>query len=89
MNPQFPIPVSFIMGEDDWVRYCDEDKGQDCVNARLANHDESIPKHERGYYHFCPTSGHNMQMDNPQALSNLIINELLGDDLPVLQHWKY
>ena len=65
MNPEFSIPVSFIMGENDWVRHCDEDKGKDCVNARIANHDESVPNHLRGNYLSCPSSGHNMQMDNP------------------------
>ena len=59
-NPEFPIPVSFIMGDNDWVRFCDEDKGQECVEARVANHDDAVPKHMKGNYHFCPSSGHNM-----------------------------
>ena len=84
-NPDFPIPVSFIMGDSDWVRYLDEDYGQVCVDSRNDNKNKDIPFHLRGQYVFCPASGHNMHMDNPEAFSNLLINLLLGQDLPILE----
>ena len=82
-DPNFPIPVSFVMGDNDWVRFADEDYGQICVEARLANKEEKIP-HLRGNYTFCPGAGHQMHMDNPLGFSNILVNELLGKDLPVL-----
>lgn len=53
-NPNFPIPVSFIMGSEDWVRYLDEDYGQVCVDARQANKDSKLAVNQRGEYIFCP-----------------------------------
>ena len=77
-NPDLPIPVSFIMGDNDWVRYLDEDYGQICVDSRHENKREDIPAHLKGQYVFCPSSGHNMHMDNPVEFSNLLINMCLG-----------
>ena len=34
--------------------------------------------------HIIPESDHNMHYDNPMALVNTIINDLLGDNLPIL-----
>ena len=31
-SPNFPIPVSFYYGDDDWVKFVDEEWGQKCVN---------------------------------------------------------
>lgn len=25
LNPDFPVPISFILGDRDWVTYCDYD----------------------------------------------------------------
>ena len=36
-DPKLEFPVSFIMGDQDWVRHCDEDFGQLCVDARNAH----------------------------------------------------
>ena len=88
-NKKFPIPVSFIMGQEDWVRYLDEDYGQTCVNAREINKDTTLPNNQRGNYIFCPKSGHQMHMDNPIAFTNIIINELVNKELPVLIPSEY
>lgn len=29
-------------------------------------------------FHLVPNSNHNMQMDNPEAMVNIIVNDLLG-----------
>lgn len=75
-SPDFPIPVSFIYGSDDWTRVVDQDFGKEIV----ANNKQA----GQCKFSLCPDSDHNMHMDNPQALANLILNTLLDMDLPVL-----
>ena len=79
-NPDFPIPISFVMGRDDWVRYSDEDFGENVVGARKGNYDQSLSYHEKGHYHICPGAGHNMHMDNPNTFADIIIKDLLGQN---------
>ena len=38
--------------------------------------------------HFIPTSDHAMQMENPQALANTIINDIYDKNLEVKQNPK-
>ena len=76
-NPDFPIPISFIYGENDWTRITDSDFGKKCVEVNCIKH----PGESK--FHLVPNSGHNMHMDNPQALTNLILNDILGLELPV------
>ena len=33
-DPNFPIPVSIVMGANDWVRKCDDDYGRICIEGR-------------------------------------------------------
>jgi len=82
-NPNFPIPVSFFYGSRDWVRNIDQDFAQNCVAANQEKFPDSSKFIE------IPDSDHNMHMDNPQALCNAIINELLGGSLPVLAADEY
>lgn len=77
------------MGDNDWVRYCDEDFGKECVEAHKINGDPCLESHQKSNYLYCPTSGHNLQMDNPRGIAYLIINELLGYDLPIKKSWEY
>jgi hypothetical protein len=39
--------------------------------------------------HIVPDSDHNMHQDNPLALANIIINDLLKESLPVLNFKQY
>lgn len=32
-NPEFPIPVSFIYGDNDWTRVVDQDFCKVCIQA--------------------------------------------------------
>ena len=41
-------------------------------------------KFETSKFYEVPDSDHNMHMDNPDALASLMINDLLGENLPVL-----
>ena len=84
-NPNFPIPVSIVMGDRDWMRKCDDDYGKICVEARLENHNPDLKFEEKGHFYICPTSGHNLHMDNPIATTNIIINDIFGEDEEVLQ----
>jgi len=74
-NPNFPIPVGFIYGDNDWVTNCELDAPQ-----RVA---EANPDKAKSHALICPGAGHNLHMDNPIGLSNMIINELLGENRPV------
>ena len=63
-NPDFPIPVSFIMGDVDWVRFADEDYGKVCIEANLINKNPDLKYNDRGNYSILPSSGHQLHMDN-------------------------
>lgn len=71
---KFPIPISFIYGDQDWVLEVDEDAGQKCVfeNQKLHGKDKSR-------YHTCSMAGHNMHMDNPDELVQIIANDVYTD----------
>jgi len=74
-DPEFPIPIAFAYGENDWTRVVDQDYAKVCVEAN---------KFEDSKFFEVPNSDHNMHMDNPQALSHIIINFCLDKNLPVL-----
>lgn len=60
-------------------KFCDHN-----YNDLRISENQNIQEHWQGSrVHVVPTSDHNMQMDNPKALANLIINDIYGDDLPV------
>jgi pimeloyl-ACP methyl ester carboxylesterase len=61
---KFPIPVSFIYGELDWVRVIEEDGPKNVVEAN-PNKGSKI--------HVIKNSDHNIQMENPDDLSQAII----------------
>ena len=69
-NPEFPIGVSFIYGQGDWMRLCDDDFGKICIDAQ--------DPEKGGKMYICPNSGHNLQTDNPVGLANLLAHDLLG-----------
>jgi pimeloyl-ACP methyl ester carboxylesterase len=70
----FPIPVSFIYGDLDWVKRV-EKEGPDEVIAANPN--------AASKYYLIPDSDHNLHMDQPLAFANCIINDLLGENLEV------
>ena len=70
----FPIPVSFIYGDADWVKRVEKEGPQEVVDAN--------PNVGSKLY-VIPDSDHNLQMDNPLAFANCIINDILGEDLVI------
>lgn len=76
-NPNFPLDIGFIYGEKhlDWVRNMDDDFAEKVVECRnRINPGQSS-------FNICPDSGHNIHWNNPIALSNIMINNLLGKRL--------
>lgn len=57
-SPNLPFSVSFVYGTDDWMRYCDDDFGKECIKKTQTSK-------ARNHFYLCPDSGHNLQMDNP------------------------
>ena len=74
-NPDLPFGISFIYGQNDWTRVVDDDFAKIVCEKN---------KFESSKFHEVPDSDHNMHMDNPSALAALMINDLLGLNLPVL-----
>mmetsp|Transcript_24695 Transcript_24695/g.38429 ORF Transcript_24695/g.38429 Transcript_24695/m.38429 type:complete len:139 (+) Transcript_24695:824-1240(+) len=81
-NPEFPIPISFVYGSNDWTRVVDTDFGKKIVETNRGKFGS------QSNFLIVPDADHNMHMDNPQALANTVINDLLGfegeEKLPVL-----
>lgn len=73
------------MGQDDWVRELDDDYGSKICENQKKNEDEKL----NGKYFLCPTASHQMHMYNPKAFANLVINDLLGENLPILPNTEY
>ena len=66
-SQDFSVPVSFFYGENDWVLFVEEDAGQKCVNSN---------KNKQSRYHKVANADHNIHMDNPIELSQLILQDL-------------
>lgn len=66
-NPDYPVPISFIYGEADWVRSLDEDYAKIVVAA------SQFPESK---FHLVSFSDHNMHMDNPIEFANIIISDI-------------
>ena len=66
-NAEFPVPVSFVYGQHDWVRRVDEEAGRVVVEAN---------SHPSSRLHFLQDSDHNMHMDNPEGLVRILVSEL-------------
>ena len=75
-NPALTLPISIIVGDDDWVKKKIEGAGIECVEMR-----QEVLGEDSCSYWVCPTSGHNMQLDNPVALSNILIREIIDENL--------
>ena len=73
LNPEFQLPISFVYGDNDWVRKE--------VDLDLADRLKDINKNIKVYQ--LADSTHDMLFDNPLNLCNLIKNDLLGTELPV------
>lgn len=59
-SPTFPVSISFIYGDEDWVVHVDDDAAQKCIIQNQKTHGK-----EKSLRHECMNAGHNMHMDNP------------------------
>mmetsp|Transcript_19918 Transcript_19918/g.30674 ORF Transcript_19918/g.30674 Transcript_19918/m.30674 type:complete len:166 (-) Transcript_19918:54-551(-) len=74
-SPDFPVPISFIYGANDWVLQVEEEAPFDLVsNNKFCSSRVSI----------VPDSNHVMHMDNPESFANCLINDVFGTSMPVL-----
>ena len=70
-DPDFPIPISIVLGDDDWMREVDLGASELVVMNNQKRHGR-----ESNHY-ILPTAGHNLHIDNMNGLVNIIINEIL------------
>ena len=76
---ELKIPISFIIGDNDWVKQHIGSAGKEIAG-------------DEGCWE-CPDGGHNMQLDNMRAVSNIILRILIKDleeeKYPILNLQKY
>jgi hypothetical protein len=88
-QPEFPVPISIVLGEHDWVVKQLKDTGENMVMLSKMTHDN------QARCWVCPDAGHNMHLDNPHALANILLHEIMGDKycrenrLPILTAKEY
>lgn len=71
MNKNFPVPVSIMFGEYDWMQGVDKGTSKFIIErSRLKFGAESN-------YIICPTANHDLNIDNPEGVAGCIINDLL------------
>ena len=61
-NKDFPIPISFIYGEQDWTPFVDENSAEKVVEANKILHGDN------SNLTLISKAGHNMHMENPEEL---------------------
>lgn len=80
-NLDFPLPMSFIYGDHDWVQHIEEDIADIVLyHNKFFTEDQDAMGLGISKVHVIPTSDHNMHMDNPEALANTIINDIYNED---------
>ena len=83
-NPEFPLPLTFIYGEDDWVHHLEEDVSWKIMEKNMFySEGDTSQGLTRSHVYKLPTSDHNMHMDNPTALANTIINDVFNSGLEI------
>ena len=73
-SEKFPIPVTIVLGDVDWVQQHDLGASRKIIMANKTTHG-----HLSNLY-ICPTAGHTLNLDNPDAWANIIINEVFFSD---------
>ena len=84
MSNEFPIPLSIMYGQNDWVRGLESEAPIHICNAnKFAAKSENEEGLMVSKYHIIPTSDHNLHFDNPIGLANSIINDIYDLKLPI------
>lgn len=87
LSKDFPIPISIMMGENDWVRGMEADAPANiCNSSKFAAKSDTEEGLMVSKYHIIPTSDHNLHFDNKTALANSLINDIYNSGLEVPQN---
>lgn len=70
-NPECPIPYSLAFGDKDWMPLCDDNFGKTCIEL-------TQPNSPSNHFYLCANAGHNLHMDNPKGLSEVMKMFFLG-----------
>lgn len=70
-SPDFNVPMSIMFGEYDWMRKIDSGASEEIIVFN------KIKFGQQSNHLICPSSNHDMNIDNPAAVSACIINDLL------------
>lgn len=85
LNKDFPIPISFIYGDADWVQRFEEDIAWEIVKInKFCGQDSPECGLKISKVHVIPTSDHNMHIDNPNAMAQTLINDIYNTKIEVL-----
>jgi len=68
-NPDFPVPISFIFGDRDWV---------DSTGSEVVVRANKFFESGESQLHIVSNSDHNMHMDHPEELVAKITGDILG-----------
>ena len=70
-NQNLGVPVSYVFGDADWMRHCEEDFAKEVVMM-------TQPTQPDNHFYVCSRSGHNLHIDNPIGLTSLMKAYFLG-----------
>lgn len=70
-NSNFEVPTSIMFGEFDWMRKVDDGASQDVIERLKYKYGD------QSNFIVCPSCNHDMNCDNPSAVSGSIVNDLL------------
>ena len=92
-SPDLDVPISFFYGDNDWVIGIEEEAAQNVIEQnkyfqRSTTAYEKMYGIEYSNVFYVPTSDHNMHMDNPEALANLILNDCFDLGLEIRENEK-
>jgi len=85
MNPNFPVPISIILGDYDWVQFVDMEDICGLSWGETLNGEQwgekivfenSLTHGDKSKFYWCPHAGHNMHSDNETGLIEIIESDL-------------
>ena len=84
MSSDFPIPISIMYGDTDWVGGLESDAPKlICDSSKYKGNSENDEGLLISKLHIVPTSDHQLHFDNPMGLANSIINDVYNLKLAI------
>ena len=75
-NKTFEMPMSFIIGDKDWVLYCDRHDSKDTHWGKiLVETNQKKHGNDKCKFHYVPNAGHNMHLDNRKGFPKIILDD--------------